>query len=103
MSKQETIILNGEIYQKVDTNEKGIKPAVEKTESKVEEKIEDLDEASRCLYAIDSKVTSKQYSVISSLRRLINQACVGKGKQVNNQFIYDKLKEILKWKALNAY
>ena len=63
----------------------------------LEEKINEIvDEATRYLYAIDSEVTPEQYEVISDLRQLINEVYVKEDKQVSNQFLYDKLKGILK-------
>lgn len=63
----------------------------------LEEKINEIvDEVTRYLYAIDSEVTPEQYEVISDLRQLINEVYVKEDKQVSNQFLYDKLKGILK-------
>lgn len=62
----------------------------------VEDKLMDIDEASRYLYTIDNKVTLEQYEAISTLRQLINEGFVKEGKQISNQFIYDKIKRVLK-------
>lgn len=63
-------------------------------------KPEELEKASRktakYLYDIDGDVTPEQYEAISNLRQLINEAYIKENKQITNQFIYDKIKRVLK-------
>lgn len=47
------------------------------------------------LYKIEGKLTPAQAEAIGTLRQMINEEFVGKGKQVSSQFIYDMLKGVL--------